>query len=330
MLTLITLILLTIFLYARLKKLLYKNFIKLKNNYEGLKGEYALLVQENRELKTSNSDLEKLAGQTIALFDITKDICKSLEEDKVFAFFKNQINNYIQVSNCEFLKGNVDVSAYKGYIVIPLEIDSNPLGYLVANGIREEDRDKFHILAQQFILGLKRALLYQRVQELAITDSLTRISSRRYFLERAAEELERAKKQKSRFSFLMADVDRFKEYNDRYGHLVGDSILREVSGVIKENIREIDSVGKYGGDEFSLILSETDKPGAEFVAQRIRKIIETKNIRAYDEDLKITVSIGIASYPNDAKRLPLLIERADEALYQAKQSGRNKVCVYSK
>jgi diguanylate cyclase (GGDEF)-like protein len=329
-LNLTILILLSVFLYAGLNKILYKNLIKIKNNYQELKKSYDTLLKENGELKINNSDLEKLADRTIALFDITKEICKTLEEDKVFAFFKEQISNYIQVNNCEFLKKNAELAPYRDYIVIPLQIDSHPIGYLVASGVKQEDKDKFHILAQQFILGLKRALLYQRVQELAITDSLTEVYSRRYFLERLKEELEHTKKQKSRFSFLMLDIDHFKDYNDRYGHLVGDSLLKEISRIIKENTREIDAVGKYGGDEFALILSETDKAQAEFVAERIRKLIEAKAIRAYDEDLKITASIGIAAYPDDAKRASSLIEKADRALYQSKQAGRNRVSVFHK
>jgi diguanylate cyclase (GGDEF)-like protein len=126
----------------------------------------------------------------------------------------------------------------------------------------------------------------------------------------------------------MIDIDHFKDYNDRYGHLVGDAILKEVSKSIKENIRQIDLSGRYGGEEFSIVLAETDKEQAQFVAGRIRQAIEYKCIRVYDEDLKITVSVGISAYPGDGKNAEELIDRADSALYQAKQEGRNRVCVY--
>ena len=124
----------------------------------------------------------------------------------------------------------------------------------------------------------------------------------------------------------MVDIDHFKDYNDRYGHLVGDAILREVSKTIKDNTRQIDLTGRYGGEEFSIILTETDKEQARFAAQRIREAVESKPIRVYDEDLKVTISIGISTYPLDAKNMQALIDKADSALYKAKQTGRNKVC----
>ncbi|MBU1726122.1 MAG: GGDEF domain-containing protein, partial [Candidatus Omnitrophica bacterium] len=120
--------------------------------------------------------------------------------------------------------------------------------------------------------------------------------------------------------------DHFKEFNDNYGHLVGDAILRDVARVIKENIRQIDFMGRYGGEELSLALAETDRRQAHFAAERIRKAIEARRFRVYDEDLSVTISIGISTFKNDVKDTSALIEKADKALYQAKETGRNKVC----
>jgi len=325
---LITLILLTILLYIALKKMLYKSSTKIKDSYGRVKYEYDGLLEENMRLKQDNFALEKTAEETVALYDITKQICKSLDKDNVFNNFREQINKYIGVGDCKFLSSDADLSAYSNYIVLPLDIDKNPIGYLVASAINEEDKGKFHILGQQFLLGIKRALLYQRVQELAITDSLTGVFSRRYCLERLNEEINRSEKFKYCFSFLMIDIDHFKEYNDRYGHLVGDAILREVSGTIKENTRQIDLTGRYGGEEFSVILTETDKEQARFAAERIRQAVEGKVIRVYDEVLKVSVSIGISTFPEDTKDMQALIDKADSALYKAKETGRNRVCMY--
>jgi len=212
---------------------------------------------------------------------------------------------------------------------MPLEINRSAIGYLLVSGIREQDQEKFHILMQQFLLGIKRAHLYQQVQELSVTDSLTEVFSRRYCLERFNEELERSKKLKLNFSFLMLDIDHFKSFNDQYGHLVGDAILKDTAKTIKENLRQIDLIGRYGGEEFSVILSETDKEQAKFAAERIRTAVESKQIKVYDEVLRVTVSIGISTFPDDAQDTQLLIDKADRALYQAKQTGRNKVCVYT-
>jgi diguanylate cyclase (GGDEF)-like protein len=210
-----------------------------------------------------------------------------------------------------------------------LVIQQDTIGYLIASGINENDKDRFGILAQQFLIGVKRVLLYKKMQELAITDGLTQLFSRRHFLDRFKEELSRSKKFKYRFSFLMVDIDKFKEFNDKYGHLVGDAILREVSKTIKETIRQIDFVGRYGGEELSVILVETDKEHARFAAERLRQAIESRDIRVYDEELKVTISIGISTFSSDGETVEKLIETADQALYAAKQAGRNKVCSYT-
>ena len=328
MLHLTALILLTIFLYIRLKKRLARGLLKHKNIYERLKDEYDNLVKENAKLKTGNSILEQSAEETIALYDITKDICKTLDEDGIFNIFRERINRYIKIGDCRFLKSGADLTQYKGYTVLPLMMHNQAIGYLVACDIKEEDGDKFHILANQFLSGLKRVLLYQKVQELTIIDGLTQIFNRRYFLERFDEEMKRAKKFKLKFSFLMVDIDHFKDYNDQHGHLVGDAILRELAKTIKETIRQIDFMGRYGGEELSIILSETDKAKARFAAERIRQAIESKNITVYDEDLKVTVSIGVSTFPDDARDAKVLIDRADGALYIAKQTGRNRICAY--
>jgi diguanylate cyclase (GGDEF)-like protein len=106
-------------------------------------------------------------------------------------------------------------------------------------------------------------------------------------------------------------------------------VLREVSKTIKENIRQIDLVGRYGGEEFIVILAETDKDGAIQAAERIRQAVEYSDIKAYDEELKVTISLGISTLSEDAaKDIQGFIDRADQALYQAKEKGRNRICVY--
>jgi diguanylate cyclase (GGDEF)-like protein len=323
------LILLLVFLYLQLKKIFAKIILAMQKKFQHLRQNYDNLFKENAKLKKRNSDLEKATSETVLLYDITKEICKFLDLDKIFASFKGQINKYVKVGDCKFLKNGADLSLYDQSAILPLKIDNEPIGYLVLNGTKDKDKDKCHILVQQFLLGLKRAYLYQKIQELAITDSLTGVFARRYSLERLNEELERSKKFKYNFSFLMIDIDHFKEFNDQYGHLVGDAILREVSKVIKDNVRQIDLVGRYGGEEFLAILPEADKEQAKFAAERIRQAVASQQIKVYDENLKVTISIGISTFPQDSQGALTLIEKADLALYDAKGSGRNKVCVYS-
>jgi len=328
MLYLAVLIILTVIFYLGLKKVLAANLINTAGNtYEQLKGEHARLLSVNTKIKEENFILYNTLEQTIALYDISKQICKTLEEDAVFNYFKEEIDKYVDIASCKFIKGNIDTSQYHDQAILNLEIDKNLIGHLITGGIKPNELEKFQILAQQFLLGIKRAILYNQVQELSVTDTLTGAFSRRHYLERFGEELERSNKFKYQFSCLMIDIDHFKDYNDRYGHLVGDAVLKEVSGRIKESIRQIDLMGRYGGEEFSIVLTETGKDDARYVAERIRRAIEENCIKVYDEDLKVTISIGISGFPADGQDTRYLIEKADQALYKAKESGRNRVCV---
>jgi len=329
MLYLAALVILTVSFYIWLSKTLNKRVLKIKYELDKLKPEFEKAFQENSILNEKNRSLQNIAEGTIALYDVTKDICKSLEVDKIFLFLKERLSRYIHTQDCLYLPKDADLSGLANYTVFPLVVNRNCVGFLAASGVADADNDKFQILSQQFLLGIGRSLLYKTVQELSITDSLTQVYSRRYFLEKLDEEISRSRKFNLSFSFLMVDIDHFKEFNDSYGHLVGDAILREVTRVIKDSIRQVDFIGRYGGEEISVILTETDKKEALFVAERIRKAIESKQISAYDESLKVTISIGISVFPFDAKGNLELIDRADLALYQAKHSGRNRVCVYS-
>ncbi len=323
--TALILVLLILIFSISLKRILSNSLIAKTKSRESLKNEYEELLRKEKELRVKNSALEGSVKETTALYDISKDICKTFDKDELFSIFKKHFFKYIEAEECEF---TLDAAAaqFKGYSAFPLSFENNIIGYLIARGIKEQDRDKFFILGQQYALGLRRALLYQKVQELAIIDSLTQAFSRRHFMAGFAEEFSRSKKFNHNLAFLMVDIDHFKGYNDHYGHLVGDVILREVSKAIKESIRQIDFIGRYGGEELSVILPETDKAQARFAAERIRGAVESKLISAYDENLKITISIGISVFPVDAVEPQKIIDKADEALYLAKQQGRNRVC----
>jgi len=170
--------------------------------------------------------------------------------------------------------------------------------------------------------------LLKDIETLAITDGLTGVYTRRYFLERFDEEIKRSASRKSSLAFLMIDADHFKAVNDQHGHLAGDQVLKEISNIIQENVREIDIVGRFGGEEFCVVLSDTDMEGARLVAERIRKSAEKRLIKAYDSALRVTLSIGLAIYPSDGKLLEELMDKADWALYRAKSQGRNCVIAF--
>ncbi len=229
-----------------------------------------------------------------------------------------------------FTEIGIDDPAVETLVAIPLLSEKKVVGLLVIENFPKTDVERLIIVSMQFALEIKKVLLYEMVERMAITDSLTGLYLRRHFYERLTEELVRSKRFNFDLSFLMIDIDDFKKCNDTYGHLVGDVVLKEVARVIRENIREIDIVARYGGEEISLALPETGVESARIVAERVRRKIEENLFKAYDEKVRITVSIGMAAYPKDSGDMKALIEKADIALYAAKKSGKNVVCEYKK
>jgi len=208
--------------------------------------------------------------------------------------------------------------------------EQTPIGVLVADELPQDQLDTLSIVANQLSLQLARVHFYQTVETMAITDMLTGLFVRRYFLELAQEELLRATRHQLACTFMMADLDFFKVKNDTYGHLVGDVVLREVAQLMRKNLRGIDLIARYGGEEFIILLVETGPEQALPVAQRLRQAVEVHPIRAYDEQLSQAVSIGIACFPADGQALQELIDRTDQALYAAKRTGRNRVVRWTK
>ncbi len=212
----------------------------------------------------------------------------------------------------------------------PLWRDQKPIGVLIADDLPSDQLRTFTIIANQLSLQLSRIHLYEQVEALAVTDSLTGLFVRNYFLERAQEELERSKRHELSCTLLMVDLDRFKEKNDLFGHLVGDVVLRDVARLLQRNLREVDFIARFGGEEFILLLVETRAEQAMPIAERLRQLVELQPIRAYDELLTQTISMGVAGFPEHGTTVEALIECADEALYAAKRAGRNRVLLWTK
>jgi len=327
MLNIILYFIITVSFSLFLKEVFYGRLKRQEAHDAGLINELKGQNEFAESLNSENSLLNKRFEDTLALYELTKDICKSLDEEKVFAIFNKNLKKHIGIGDCRYIKDSADLIKYKNYMILPLNLEANQAaGYLAVDRILETDKEKFGILTQQLLIGLKRALLYRKVQDLTITDVLTSVYCRRYFLERFSEELKRSKKNKLNLTFLMIDIDNFKQFNDRYGHLVGDAILRQVAKTITLAVRQIDFIGRYGGEEISVVLAETTKDQASFAAERIRQAIMQEVIKVYDEELKVTVSIGVSTFPDNALTMQDLIEMADQALYLAKETGKNKVC----
>jgi diguanylate cyclase (GGDEF)-like protein len=212
-------------------------------------------------------------------------------------------------------------------LFLPLIVEQKTIGLLGLYGtnLQEIDLKAGEIFNSQISVALENARLLAEVQRLAVTDELTCINNRRGLFEMGNRELSIAKRLNHPLAALMIDLDNFKEVNDKYGHAVGDIALREISGRIEKNIRDIDLVGRYGGEEFVVLLVGDDLPAAITVAERIRRAIGNEMIDTEAGPIKITVSIGVDELDSMTANLEMLIKRADRALYVAKHNGRDQV-----
>ena len=190
----------------------------------------------------------------------------------------------------------------------------------------QEDFEMMMTVSSQAGVIIENGQQYSQALLKANTDGLTQLYNHRHFHERLEQEIGRSSRFGTVFSLIMMDIDLFKIYNDNYGHLAGDEILRKIGDYIRSSIRGIDIAARYGGEEFVIILPETKLTDAHIVAERIRKLIESKTSQ---KSMPVTLSIGIASWPVDGVMKEELITKADKALYLAKQNGRNCTCLSS-
>ncbi len=215
----------------------------------------------------------------------------------------------------------------RSIMATPLVFSGEAIGVLCVESPRPgaytvDHLSVFTTIAQQAAVALENARNFQ----LATVDQLTGLYLRDFFFRKLEEEQVRARRYGSTFTVLMMDLDRFKEINDRMGHLGGDRYLQRVGEAIRETMRAADVPCRYGGEEFCVLLPETDLDGAMTIAERIRVRVANLDVRSGDDVLRATVSIGIAAYPADYPgTVQGLVEKADQALYTAKQKGRDRV-----
>ncbi len=217
-------------------------------------------------------------------------------------------------------------------LISPLNTHGECIGYLSFHANKEnaftpESENIINLLAHDFSMVFELMLLYEEIKELSITDGLTALYNKHYFTEIFGKEFERTKRFKNDLSLIVMDLDHFKSINDTYGHLQGDSVLKEIGLIIKKSVREVDFTARYGGEEFVILAINTDIKNTEILAEKIRKNIEDHSFKSDKKPLKMTSSFGVASVTNDISNNLDLIKKADDALYQAKKGGRNRVCV---
>ncbi|PKK91750.1 MAG: hypothetical protein CVV64_03550 [Candidatus Wallbacteria bacterium HGW-Wallbacteria-1] len=306
--------------YDRLLNLILDEMI---TALKAAKGSLMLFDEETRKMK-----IRVARG-------LSDDVVSSTEvsEGEGVAGMVLKLRRPILIRDCET---DPELSTMKGGKVfsgslmsVPLLVKDSMRGVvnisrIEANSFSEKDLRFLQGLAVQASIALENARLYK----LAITDGMTKLYIHRYFQQRLDEEIKRTDRYGSELSLIMTDVDHFKNFNDSFGHQQGDRVLQSVAKIMRDSMREVDIVARYGGEEFAVICPEKSYEEILIPAERLRVAVENYDLEIAGKRVPITISIGIATYPTDAGDKKTLIERADQALYHAKETGRNRVCLY--
>ena len=317
------------------------------------------ITQNERRKNDINQQISnyQLLGRMAQLFGTT------LEEDKIVQLIaetagkfigkgewkvikgseQDEFSSYIEANNLALLARNLQADKrfflqridFLSLVAVPLEVNNRFWGILKgsseqADVFDESDLRLLSVLGGIASLALNNIVLYQKTQELAITDGLTGLYVQKYFKQRLAEEIQRSRMHKLPLSVTIFDIDFFKNFNDTYGHSAGDAVLRQISSYLRRRLRETDFVCRYGGEEFAVIMLQTDIKEAVMVCEDIRKGIETERFFLPVESFQpiqvhVTVSIGIAGFNENIQNEEAFLALSDKMLYEAKTDGRNKV-----
>jgi diguanylate cyclase (GGDEF)-like protein len=287
---------------------------------------YAMILRDKddhfyfRARKAGKSTSFHLKAIDMSKMELVARVCKSDEA--------------IRISNSAGRDDYIHLSDKPGSLLIaPLLAHGQNKGVLIAEDEKKDAFSERHLqmlstVARSAALALENAELHRRTEELTLNDELTQTFNYRYFVQKLQEEKRRALRYELPLSLIMVDIDWFKKLNDSYGHEVGNIVLQQLSKVIKSCIRDVDIFARYGGEEFAIILPQTPQSEAVHIGERIREQVENETIQIdEDKQTKITVSVGISSFPENGKSQEELVSIADQALYRAKGEGRNLVCV---
>lgn len=273
-------------------------------------------------------------------------IDKFVSDHLIYIFLRNKLiwpsacndEKIFELIKCLNNKSEYILTPDKKIGVFPLISEGKLLGSIVTkstdNVLSEKEINYLEQLTNQAATTISRANVYAEILKHATLDALTGFNNRRQLEERIKQEVSSAKRQKRNLCAIMTDIDFFKSVNDTYGHATGDLVLKTVSHVIKLQLRDYDIAGRYGGEEFSIILPYTRILEAKMVAERLRKAVENTKIdiskvnnETNDKNISVTISLGIAEYENGDDEHTIL-QKADKALYKAKEGGRNKAEIY--
>lgn len=280
----------------------------------------------------SNNTFEAVKTDNLTHYDISSALQTTLEFDELIQIFSNKIQSLIPHNGFIYRNDEFGLEIKNGIVTrsscsYAMKVEEQQLGELKLmrrQKFSEQELQTLETLLCCLIYPLKNATLFHQAMNLAFTDVLTQARNRSAFNDTVRREMRLAHRNGKNLSVVFIDIDHFKSINDNYGHQCGDLALTSVAKWINDSIRSSDILFRYGGEEFVVLLSETDLKGAELLAERIRLNIE-KHIFAYGmETIRLTASLGASTLRGD-DTLDAFITRADQAMYQAKQTGRNCV-----
>lgn len=277
--------------------------------------------QDNKETVAVDAEKEKLFVDQLFTANLTE-----LKEGKTIFMTAEDMREKLEGTDI------VEPAEYKSGTIVPLVHAGNFKAALImvasdrARQLPEKDMTMVADLADRVAVVISHAELFAQVERQAVTDPMTGLFNRRYFQEQLIKEIDRFQRFGHAFSFIIVDLDYLKKINDTLGHHYGDAAIKHIANVVRRNVRDVDTVGRFGGEEFVVLLPETDLKNARMVSERICAAIREKPIETVGT---VTASLGLATFPYDAQDRDKLFELADQALFLAKHRGRNQVCSVS-
>ncbi|PPC89591.1 MAG: GGDEF domain-containing protein [Methylobacter sp.] len=280
----------------------------------------------------TNNTFEATKAANLHHYDISSALQTTLDFSEIITIFCSKIEKMVPHSAFIYKNAEFNVEIKSGVFAkhscnYALKVDQQQLGELKLTRNTRFPESELRLLESLLcclIYPLKNATLYHQALNMAYTDPLTRTNNRASFDSALKREISLANRNSNNMSIIFLDIDHFKRINDDYGHSCGDFALASVAGWIKDSLRDSDLIFRYGGEEFVILLSNTDFNGAKLLAERIRKTIENHTLAYGMDALKITASLGVSSL-GEGDSAESIIERADTAMYEAKNSGRNRV-----
>ncbi|MBT8342652.1 MAG: diguanylate cyclase [Desulfatitalea sp.] len=299
-------------------------------------GAQILIVDDDDAIREAMHEFVKMAGYTAFTAASAEHALTLMENNKVDVVITDIMLPGINgLELTDRIKQNFDVdvivmTGYSGDYSYEEAISKGASDFVFKPVRFEELMLRLRRVLKERRLTQERIHMLKKLRRLSITDGLTKLYNSRYFYNQLRIEIDRTTRYERPLSLLLLDIDHFKAYNDNYGHLEGDKVLVRLGEVIKTCLRKMDSAYRYGGEEFTIILPETEGGEAETVAERIRSAVKMEIFHPCDDGRPVTVSVsvGVTEF-NWNEEVAVFVQRADKAMYQSKQSGRNRVsCLF--